>query len=138
MHGSTPIMRRNNASGRLNGFGRLALLKEQQDTAGLYLEVRDGARGLAKSFVFRYTLAGRERWMGLGSAYTISLRDARAKAQGARKLLAEGVDPLQHKRQRAASQPDPGHTFAAVAERYFALNNGAWRSAIHRQQVVVV
>ena len=67
------------------------------DVRGLYLEVRAGKRDLAKSFVLRYMLDGRERWMGLGSARDVTLKDVRDKAREARSKLKKGVDPLASK-----------------------------------------
>ncbi|HVZ01613.1 MAG TPA: Arm DNA-binding domain-containing protein, partial [Dongiaceae bacterium] len=53
------------------------------DGAGLYLQV---SRAGTRSWIFRYTLAGRTRDMGLGSARDVSLAEARTKALEARKL----------------------------------------------------
>jgi integrase len=100
--------------------------------------VRGGKRGLAKSFTLRYARDGRERWMGLGSAYTVSLKAARDKALEARRLLDQGIDPLQQKRDQRAAQraaaPSRDTTFAAIADRFIARYEGAWRNATHRQQ----
>jgi hypothetical protein len=40
------------------------------DAAGLYLQVSSGG---AKSWLFRFTIAGKKRWMGLGPFHTVSL-----------------------------------------------------------------
>jgi hypothetical protein len=71
---------------RLTRPGRYA------DGGGLYfLAGRNGAR----SWIFRFTLAGRAREMGFGSAAAIGLAEARQKAQEARRLLADGADPIE-------------------------------------------
>ena len=70
------------------------------DGGGLYLQVT--AAG-AKSWVLRYQLAGRRRDMGLGSATVFSFAEARDKARTTRKLVAEGIDPIERKRVQAAS-----------------------------------
>jgi hypothetical protein len=62
------------------------------DGGGLYLQV--GAAG-TKSWMFRFTLNGRSREMGLGPLHTISLEKAREKAQACRELLLDGVDPIE-------------------------------------------
>ena len=41
------------------------------DGGGLYLQVSEGRAGLGKSWVFRYQIGKRERWMGLGSLDTV-------------------------------------------------------------------
>lgn len=57
------------------------------DGRNLYLNVtRTGAR----SWVFLYVRDGKQREMGLGSAVTVTLQEARAKAQEASRLLAQG------------------------------------------------
>jgi hypothetical protein len=57
------------------------------DGAGLYLQVTSAG---AKSWIYRYQLAGKERQMGLGSLSAVSLADARRKAGEARSRRAEG------------------------------------------------
>ncbi|MCA8930848.1 MAG: DUF4102 domain-containing protein, partial [Rhodospirillaceae bacterium] len=61
------------------------------DGGGLYLQVT--AAG-AKTWIFRFQIAGRRRDMGLGSARVVTLAEARAKAQDARRLVAQGIDPI--------------------------------------------
>ncbi|MFC2971357.1 tyrosine-type recombinase/integrase [Azotobacter bryophylli] len=61
------------------------------DGAGLYFKV--GQTGGA-SWIYRYKIAGKSRYMGLGSYPEVSLADARILAADARKLSAVGKDPL--------------------------------------------
>lgn len=61
------------------------------DGAGLYFKV--GKTGGA-SWIFRYKIGGKSRYMGLGSYPEVSLADARTLAADARKLSAVGKDPL--------------------------------------------
>jgi hypothetical protein len=56
------------------------------DGAGLYLKVA----GSSKSWVFRYMLDGRARYLGLGSALGIPLAEARSLAAKARELVRLG------------------------------------------------
>src|SRR5690349_5424488 len=53
------------------------------DGGGLYLDVRSGRSGTTRVWVYRYTLHGKARTMGLGPLHTISLADARQKARDA-------------------------------------------------------
>ena len=55
-----------------------------------YLQVTGGG---ARSWIFRFTLNGRTRDMGLGSVGTFSLAEARQAALEARKLQAAGIRP---------------------------------------------
>lgn len=101
---------------------------------GLYLQVR--ASG-ARTWLFRYMRAGRAREMGLGSASTVKLADARLRANEARRLLAEGHDPIEHRRQidRAQEQEQvKAKTFRQVADDLIKSKESGWRNAKHRYQ----
>src|SRR5712691_2748929 len=62
------------------------------DGGGLYLQV---SQALSKSWIFRYTRRGRAREMGLGSQRDVTLSEARVKAGKCRRLLADGLDPIE-------------------------------------------
>ena len=62
---------------------------------GFFLQV---ARNGSRSWLFRYTLNGKTRHMGLGSLAVISLADARTAAIECRRLCHAGVDPLEHRK----------------------------------------
>ena len=67
----------------------------------LYVQVGDTG---TKAWLLRYTLNGRAHGMGLGSLELVTLAEARDKAILCRKLLLEGIDPLdarRHKRMQA-------------------------------------
>ncbi|HEX2353491.1 MAG TPA: Arm DNA-binding domain-containing protein, partial [Xanthobacteraceae bacterium] len=62
------------------------------DGGGLWLQITDAkGGGTSRSWIFRYTLAGRTRSMGLGSLLTIGLKDARERARRCRELLLDGI-----------------------------------------------
>lgn len=91
----------------------------------------------AKSWIFRFTLRGKSREMGLGSASTFSLAEARDKALMCRKLLHEGIDPIETRRgqQRdAAIKAAAAITFRTCAERYIEAHKAGWRNAKHAAQ----
>jgi integrase len=114
---------------------------------GLYLAVRKpsgGGTGLgSKSWIFRYTFAGRIREAGLGSAAgpgCVTLADAIAQTAELRKLVRAGIDPLDHRQAAAAAakaaEQDKrirGVTFRQVAEQYIAAHEPSW-SRIHATQ----
>ncbi|WP_018263399.1 tyrosine-type recombinase/integrase [Methylobacterium sp. WSM2598] len=104
------------------------------DGGGLWLQVT--GKG-AKSWLFRFTLRGRARAMGLGSASTFSLAEAREKALACRKLCAEGLDPIEVRkvqRQDAAVASARTMTFCQCAEAYIAAHKVGWRNAKHAAQ----
>ena len=71
------------------------------DGQGLYLQV--GKTG-ARSWLLRYAVRGKERWMGLGPLHTFTLEEARERARKARQQLQDGVDPLESKQATRTAQ----------------------------------
>ena len=116
--------------------GRLTVAKvkaaepgKHPDGANLWLQV--GSSG-SKSWYLRFTLAGRTREMGLGPYPLVGLAEARDKATMQRRLLLNGVDPIEA---RKARQPDRDPvTFAVAAKQYIAGHEKAWKSADHARQ----
>lgn len=101
---------------------------------GLYLQVRNADR---RTWIFRYSLGGKARWMGLGALDDVPLANAREAALEARKLLRAGLDPIDARKgaDPVAAAPIPAiHTFEAVAGEYIAAHEAGWRNAKHRQQ----
>ena len=104
------------------------------DGGGLWLQV---SRSGTKSWIFRYTRDGRTRDMGLGSLTAVSLADARPIAQGCRKLLSDGLDPIEHRRSiKAAARLDAAKaiSFDDCAEKYIEAHKLGWRSTKHAKQ----
>jgi len=113
------------------------------DGGNLYLQVRDGS----KSWIFRYFIKGRtfsktsgkpmSQDIGLGPLHTVSLADARQKATEYRKLLLEGIDPLEARQQRRMQQALQSAkliTFRKCAEDYIEQNKAAWKNQKHTGQ----
>ncbi|UXS41998.1 integrase arm-type DNA-binding domain-containing protein [Agrobacterium tumefaciens] len=104
------------------------------DGGGLYLQV---AKGGSKSWIFRFMIAGKPRYMGLGSTDTFSLREARERAKEARKLVADGIDPIDARRERvAAARADDAKlvSFSEAAERYIKAHTAGWKNPKHADQ----
>ncbi|GAB2750065.1 site-specific integrase [Melaminivora jejuensis] len=104
------------------------------DGGNLWLQV---ARGGSKSWVLRYTIAGRAREMGLGSVIAFTLQEARERAQAARKLLADGIDPIEQRREvqrQARLELSNSRTFASCADDYIKAHEAGWKSAKHAAQ----
>jgi integrase len=101
---------------------------------GLYLQVT--ASG-ARSWLLRFELNGKERMMGLGSCAIFTLAHARERAREARRLIADGIDPLtqrQAERAAAAAAAAKAMTFAEAAQKYFDQNAGTWSNRSWRDQ----
>ncbi len=104
------------------------------DGGGLYLRVNPPAQC---SWVFRYMLHGKARWMGLGAYPLVSLADARARASDARRLLLDKLDPIgarQDRHTRAKLEAATRITFAECKGQYIAAHKASWKNAKHRQQ----
>lgn len=68
--------------------------------------------------------------MELGPLNLVSLAEAREKAREARRLLLDGIDPLDAKatkRRQASLAAARGVTFRDAAERYIASHAAGWR-----------
>src|SRR5215831_19575083 len=100
---------------------------KHSDGGNLWLRV--GPTG-SKAWIFRYTLAGRTREMGLGPWPRVSLAEAREKAAAQRRLLHEGKPPLS---EREAQRREPV-SFADAAGRYLAIHERSWSSRDHARQ----
>jgi len=111
--------------------GRLKKPGYYPDGLNLYLQV--GATG-SKSWVLRYTLAGRERQMGLGAFPTFGLAEARERATAARQLLADKICPLETKRNKILADRLSAAsviTFDDAAERYIKTHESGWKNLKH-------
>jgi integrase len=124
------------------------------DGGNLYLQVTLAADGKTKrrSWILRYTLADRQRYMGLGAERDgVGLAEARAAAEVARALLRKGTDPIEARdaenaKARAEIEAQTAAaaaktTFRQVFEPYFekrarTLTNGKhvwqWRATVEK------
>ena len=107
------------------------------DGGGLYLHV--GKTPDHRSWVFRYKRRGtrKTREMGLGPLHTVSLVEARSRAQRCRLLLLDGLDPLdlrQQQQQTTKLAKIRSMSFQACAERYIDDRRATWSNAKHAQQ----
>ena len=100
---------------------------------GLYLQT--GETGSA-SWLLRYQLRGRERWMGLGPKSVFTARQARARAIAEKQKIYSGIDPLQAKREARARQELEAArsiTFTDAAQQYYRQHEAKWSNLKHRQ-----
>ncbi|WP_035551514.1 site-specific integrase [Burkholderia sp. 9120] len=104
------------------------------DGGGLYLQIT--AAGV-KSWLFRYMRAGKARGMGLGPVHTIGLAEARTRTLDCRRLLLDGVDPIDSRNaERAAQRVAQANemTFEQCAEKYIEAHRAGWKNAKHADQ----
>jgi integrase len=94
------------------------------DSQGLYLEVSPAG---GKWFRLKYRFDGKENRMSLGVYPNVSLKDARARRDEARKLLASGVDPSENRKAQKLARADGiANSFEVVAREWFAKHSPTW------------
>jgi integrase len=71
----------------------------------LYLQTKETGSG---SWLLRYQKSGSKKncWLGLGKAKLFALAEAKLRAAKYMKLLADGIDPLEHKRAGKQKEAD--------------------------------
>lgn len=106
---------------------------------GLNLQVSQGAHGLTRSWVFRYTspTTGKRREIGLGPISLRGLAEARDAVREYRRQILNGLDPKNERddlnRQRAQAVRRV-LTFAEAAEQCIATKQHEWKNAKHQHQ----
>jgi integrase len=115
----------------LTPMGIKAALKapgRHSDGGGLYLVVDDRRQ----RWVYRFTLAGKDRDMGLGSYPSVSLATARELRDDARRLVQLKKDPInERKDEKAPVRTIP--SFSAAAKAYVEKHGAGW-NAVHQHQ----
>jgi integrase len=88
------------------------------DEKGLYLFVKPNG---SKLWRVKYRHLGKEGKLAIGSYPEVTLKEARASRDQARKLLEQGIDPSHAKREaRIKARIGAANTFKAVADEYIA------------------
>jgi integrase len=128
--------------GRLDGMNIDALPRGLHgDGNRLYLQCTPGADSrMRRSWIFRFSIGGREKQLGLGSFEKVGTQDARRAAQKHQEALERGEVPegdrernralrAQERQQRVASI-----TFDQCAAKYIETHRPEWRNAKHAAQ----
>jgi integrase len=116
------------------------------DGGNLYLFVKSRE---ARSWVFRYMIDGKPRWLGIGSIDTVSLDEARDKSRllrakvhrkpedgGPVDVVAERRAAKEAQAQERRVEKAKAMTFEDCANGYLRANSNSWKNAKHRQQWV--
>ncbi len=99
------------------------------DGGGLYLLLNPNG---ARWWRFDYRHGGKRRTLSMGVYPEVGLKDARARRDEARKLLAAGIDPSAARKAQKTAEAD---SFEAVAREWFAKQAGAWAPS-HSEKIV--
>lgn len=115
---------------KLSSTGRHAI----GGVAGLYLEIKPSG---SKSWILSIKIADKRRYIGLGSHQSVTLKEAREKAQEYRKLVENGVDPILEKNKLSlelSAKQKKALIFKMCAEKYIAIKSYEWRNLKHQKQ----
>ena len=94
------------------------------DGGGLYVELSPSG---GKWWRLKYRHGGKEKRLSLGTYPDTGLADARAKRDEARKLLAAGVDPGEHRKaEKAAGEDRAANSFEVIAREWIAKQSPTW------------
>lgn len=105
-------------------FDKHGTRKKLADGGGLYLDVQKAGR----YWRMKYRYGGKEKLLALGVYPTVSLKQARAARDEAKRLLADSVDPVTHRTTTKAERVDAtANTFKAVALE--------WLEQVHKKAV---
>jgi len=123
-------------SNRLSAAKVAKLTKPGRYADGNNLWLQISASG-TKSWLLRYMKDGKARHAGLGPLHTVSLAEARSRAQKARLLLLDGIDPIAERQSRLAAAKAEAATkvtFRQAAERYVEAYKDSWKNEKHSKQ----
>jgi integrase len=102
---------------------------------GLYLQI--GERRASWVFRYRERGTGRHREMGLGACDAATLAEARVRANEARSLLAQDIDPIQERKQRRTEESSAASkikTFDQCAAAFIESKRHGWKNEKHANQ----
>src|SRR5262245_31192855 len=112
---------------RAKEAGQVVRPKLVPDGNGLYLQLPE------LSFISRLRFAGRRIEPGHGSARSVSLKDARAANEAARRKIAEGTNPVLA-RALARARASTSLTFLAAAQAFMPVIEAELKNAKSREQ----
>lgn len=97
------------------------------DGGGLYLLVHSNG---SKYWRLKYRYLGVEKLLAIGQYPHVSLADARAKREEAKKLLTNGADPGAVKQaEKAARMESAANSFEALALEWYKVKASGWSDA---------
>jgi integrase len=104
------------------------------DGGNLYLQVSISG---TKSWIFRYKKNNKTFRMGLGATHTTSLAEARELAVECRKLIRDGIDPIEQRKFAKTAkglETAKSRTFKECAEAYISAHSAGWKNIKHANQ----
>ncbi len=103
------------------------------DEKGLFLLVHPNG---SKYWRLKYRIFGKEKLFAIGVYPQVGVSDAREKRDLARKLIADGIDPVSNKRQaKLLAQLKSANSFESVAREWHSKRRETW-SADHARRIL--
>lgn len=103
------------------------------DGGGLFLLI--SPKG-GKWWRLQYRFAGKPNTLSMGTYPDIGLREARERRDAARKLLAHGMDPGEHRKAVKAARAERGaNTFEVIAREWIEKQSAQRWTASHKTKV---
>lgn len=94
------------------------------DGRGLSLQVQPTG---GKWWRLRYRFSGKAKMLSLGVYPDVGLKEARDRREAARKLLANGIDPSEHRKAAKATMAErAANSFEVVAREWYAKHAPNW------------
>ena len=100
------------------------------DERGLYLKIAPNG---SKRWHHRYSFQGKKKKISFGPFPDVTLKQARKKRDEARSLIADGIDPLQQRReQKLEREITSKNTFGVIAREFISKRANDGDKAIAR------
>lgn len=101
---------------------------------GLYLEIMPNG---SRYWRWKYRILNIEKRLAIGVYPGVSLAEARQAADDARKMLREGQDPSQHKKEaKQKAKLNAANSFEALAKEWYDNNRARWTSDKHAANIL--
>ncbi|WP_238336435.1 tyrosine-type recombinase/integrase [Shewanella algae] len=93
------------------------------DSDGLYLEVKPNGK---KAWRYRFKINGKSSMFALGEYPVVKLVEARDKCKQARKLVSEGINPVQARQlDKIRKANEAANTFEVIAREWLQMKDWA-------------
>lgn len=103
------------------------------DGGGLYLLLKPNG---SRWWRLDYRFDGKRKTLSMGVYPDVGLKDARAKRDEARKLLANGIDPSENRKaQKNARSEQAANSFEVVAREWFSKYSPGWAKG-HADKII--
>lgn len=103
------------------------------DERGLYLLLKPNG---SRWWRFDYRYGGKRKTLSMGVYPDVSLKDARARRDEARKLLASGADPGENRKAvKSAKMDQAANSFEVITREWYTKYSATW-NASHGERII--